>query len=283
VHNHDGSTGIALHLVWGKEVPYLSDMNKMAFYLKYKPKHFDVFDRGRSFHYMIWADGWGPAGDTTSGMSMGTPSSDFVVTLGRWNGGAGGDPFEQVGTFVHELGHNLGLHHGGADDIEEKPNHLSVMNYVWQTSGLRKNGTAGHFTYQWLKLGDVDENDLNESAGIGGNSTLAGFETTWYLPNGASTTGAALGPIDWDGKIASPPIKVDVNGRGGRTRLAGGIDEWSALHYRGGTIGSGVSFVELERAALTPPEGELPPEIREKRAKKMRERVGVRPGRFIVR
>ncbi len=37
---------------------------------------------------------------------------------------------------MHELGHNLGLQHGGADDWNNKPNYLSVMNYLFQQDGL---------------------------------------------------------------------------------------------------------------------------------------------------
>ncbi len=41
-----------------------------------------------------------------------------------------------AGTFMHELGHTLGLGHGGDDHTNGKPNHLSVMNYLFQLSGL---------------------------------------------------------------------------------------------------------------------------------------------------
>jgi len=41
-----------------------------------------------------------------------------------------------TGTFMHELGHSLGLGEGGCDDLQNKPNHLSVMNYQYQTEGL---------------------------------------------------------------------------------------------------------------------------------------------------
>jgi uncharacterized repeat protein (TIGR01451 family) len=49
----------------------------------------------------------------------------------------------QAGTFMHELGHNLGLHHGGGgsdhygsgDDTNFKPNYFSVMNYAWEKPG----------------------------------------------------------------------------------------------------------------------------------------------------
>ena len=32
---------------------------------------------------------------------------------------------------MHELGHTLGLQHGGADDVNLKPNYLSVMSYAF--------------------------------------------------------------------------------------------------------------------------------------------------------
>ena len=43
---------------------------------------------------------------------------------------------DHVGTFLHEIGHNLSLGHGGGDSILWKPNYLSIMNYYWQFSGL---------------------------------------------------------------------------------------------------------------------------------------------------
>ena len=40
---------------------------------------------------------------------------------------------------MHELGHNLGLRHGGGDDVNYKPNYLSIMNYAFQFAGLRQD------------------------------------------------------------------------------------------------------------------------------------------------
>lgn len=38
---------------------------------------------------------------------------------------------------MHELGHNLGLKHGGADlCINYKPHYLSIMNYTYQANGI---------------------------------------------------------------------------------------------------------------------------------------------------
>lgn len=41
-----------------------------------------------------------------------------------------------TGTFMHELGHTMGLRHGGGDDVNFKPNLLSIMNYAFQMRGI---------------------------------------------------------------------------------------------------------------------------------------------------
>lgn len=58
---------------------------------------------------------------------------------------------DHVGTFLHELGHNLRLGHGGSDIINFKPNYPSIMNYHWQTTGL---------AYDW------DGNGLADNVGF---------------------------------------------------------------------------------------------------------------------
>jgi hypothetical protein len=69
--------------------------------------------------------------------------SDFVVTLGHSNWATEDEELKvtrQAGTFMHELGHNLGLNHEGSytepTPVARKPNHLSVMNYLYQTRGV---------------------------------------------------------------------------------------------------------------------------------------------------
>ena len=42
---------------------------------------------------------------------------------------------------MHELGHNLGLHHGGSVDTNYKPNYNSIMNYRYQFPGVDNNCT----------------------------------------------------------------------------------------------------------------------------------------------
>ncbi len=47
-----------------------------------------------------------------------------------------GTVLQQAGSLMHELGHNLNLRHGGEDEVNNKPNYLSVMNYWFQTDGI---------------------------------------------------------------------------------------------------------------------------------------------------
>ena len=52
-----------------------------------------------------------------------------------------GTPRDQSLTIMHELGHALGLEHRGRDDVNDAPNYLSVMNYLFQ-AGIRLVGLA---------------------------------------------------------------------------------------------------------------------------------------------
>ena len=79
--------------------------------------------------------GVGSSGESDGGCDGGpTPKwgDDFIVTLGSSNfSGQVGLSDDQRGTFMHELGHESGLCHGGRDDLNCKPNYQSVMSYTF--------------------------------------------------------------------------------------------------------------------------------------------------------
>ena len=197
----------------------------------------------------------------------------------------GGTTWQHAGTFMHELGHNLALGHGGDDDVNQKPNYLSIMNKPFQLQGLRKidgNGEAqdGLFDYSRQQI-DLDENAINESLGLGPTAP-GSLATTWFRfdkqhwttdppPEGSAGPGSAgpvNGAIDWnnDGFILPIAISIDVTDDGDTTLLEG-YDDWSNLVFTGGRVGGGaalplpqvteigeeLTLQEAQRLGLAPP------------------------------
>src|SRR3989344_1453885 len=94
--------------------------------------------RAQAYHYFIFANSL-PGG--SSGIAE-VGQNDGVVALG--GAGFNENQNQQVsGTFMHELGHNLNLDHGGPANVNYqdrsincKPNHDSVMSYSRQLPNL---------------------------------------------------------------------------------------------------------------------------------------------------
>ena len=244
VSNPDGRDGINIHLELGNEVPYDEDLNPSEEeFSKLKQANFDP-KRAPVYHYMIWANGYD--GDLSSGYSFAIPSSDFIVTLGKWHDGDGGTDSEKVGTFAHELGHNLGLRHGGSEDINYKPNHLSIMNYFFQTDGVIRDG-KGVFDYQRFAIPRLPEAALKEREGLGGGADLRDYNTVYWLNSDTAKAVAAGAAIDWDqnGRIDAVRRRLDLNADGALNGLAGTPDEWSILVFNGGSIGKQIEIARL--------------------------------------
>ena len=96
---------------------------------------FDV-SRGGAFHYAVYGDQYGGFG--SSGISRGIPEGMFLVTDGGWNNGDGFTRTQERGTFMHELGHNLDLYHGGGPTgtFQDDPVYVTIMNYAYQLTGI---------------------------------------------------------------------------------------------------------------------------------------------------
>lgn len=172
------------------------------------------------FIYNAWVHNLKGRG-STSGISDGYGGAGFVVSLGLWTP-VNGDRNEQFGTFVHELGHSLGLDHGGDDSGNCKANYLSVMNYNF-APGVRfrvpnPSGSGSMFVdridYSRDELEpELDESSLNENVGIGAAGTYYSNAITIWDSNGVSPwrNGAPAttseGALDWNG---NGPIESDV-------------------------------------------------------------------------
>ncbi|WP_176629225.1 hypothetical protein [Desulfolutivibrio sulfodismutans] len=265
VQNPDGTTGINIHPVLGSQVTYVETLGEAGDYtkvwLQFDSLKNDFFNPAyaKAFRYMIWANSYNQG--TSSGLARDIPAVNFLVTLGEW-GAPGGTDWEKQGTFIHELGHCLGLTHGGTDHDNYKPNYLSIMSYFFQTSGLYIDGHWGdagyplHFDYQRMNTPSLDENHLNESLGMTGAADLSHygslyyyFDSTWKEAFAAN----AAGQIDWNKNgVIEADVAADINASGGRSVLSA-QNNWPNINYDAdGQIGpnSAAAVTKARRKAI---------------------------------
>lgn len=210
-----------------------------------------------AFHYCIFGHNGPNINGWRSGIARGVPASDFLVTLGTFTNQIGAQ-IEQAGTFMHELGHNLGLHHGGPMSLgvrqailNGKPNYLSVMNYTFQNRGLIKDGKAGYLSYSSVEYPILDENHLNEFAGlVTGFPEFDAFGTRWTIFRSdfpeMKLIPSLRGAINWNDNfdvglaIIESNVSEDINNDSKYTVLRSAND-WAALNFRGGWIGFSIN------------------------------------------
>lgn len=116
------------------------------------------------FHYVLMPHRYGTSSGSSGQAEL--PGNDLIVSLYCY-----GSTSNVANTIMHELGHNLGLHHGGFQDCNYKPNYNSVMNYLYQFDGIDTNCTPpgnGLLSYSIGDRIDLDENDLDENLGTCG-------------------------------------------------------------------------------------------------------------------
>jgi hypothetical protein len=242
VSNPDGTNGIKIHFVNKGSVPHDNDLNPVwtEFDALVNPKFTDA--EKDIYHRLL--NGHMYSGGTSSGLSRDIPASDFIETLGGW-GSNPGTYMQRAGTIMHELGHNLGLRHGGVDHENYKPNHLSIMSYANQVVWLLKNGVA-KLDYERFNLNALNETSLSEAAGlnrVGGDTPISHYGVRWYVPAAKVKTTGANKNVDWNnsGAINGAAVAVDVNNSGGQSTLNANYPEWPNIVYKGGEIGEGVS------------------------------------------
>ena len=199
--------------------------------IKNGPGGFTETGRGPVFHYAIFGcfhDLDDPLGWGASGNSRGIGGTDLVVTLCNFTDGVG-TPREQAGTIMHELGHNLGLRHGGCDDTNSKAGYASVMNYAYQMEGLTRGGRHGVVDFSRGLEPVLDDGLLPE---VGGLFATVGLE--------GQTDGRACvapGPVR-AGRSAREALPTDASAAGGASCADGAVfDDWKAIRLDLGDIG----------------------------------------------
>ena len=169
--------------------------------------------RLRVFRYCVW-------GGTTDGGYSGwaeIPGDDSIVALD--------DPRyavlsqkDRASVFMHELGHNLGLRHGGGDEIHRKPNYLSVMNYMFIWPDVVPFFVNAQLDYSRDAFASLNESALFENTGMGAPASYSGRFTFFNsAPPGDPMSRLYVDvtdpEIDWDNDlvIGTEPIARDLN------------------------------------------------------------------------
>lgn len=200
----------------------------------------------RAIHVGFFIHQMGGEGLFNSGLSKGIPGREFLVSLGGHDNKMGSSD-DQAGTFMHELGHNLGLRHGGAEDTLYKPNYLSVLNYLFQVTGLMIDGTLGHFDYSRQKF-DFDETSVDGRLGVSQDTTLSHYGSAEVCGPDLATFryfSSLSAPIRWNCTDDDPDAlaaKKDVN-RDGNYEILQGWDDWTHLVLQGAGAAAGVPMI----------------------------------------
>jgi FG-GAP repeat protein len=111
------------------------------------------------------------------------PGDDLVMSFGS------GTKTWLSSTFMHELGHNLNLRHGGVNNTNMKPNYPSIMNYAL-ADPMPWSRDFWKLDYSREELDPLDESSLDESVslGDGGSGFYDAFCMPYYsvIPDGAA-------------------------------------------------------------------------------------------------
>ena len=224
------SSGVNLVVVVQNQIPYQSVLN----FSGSQPQSFDsikaaFFDTNRAhyFHYGLFVNMTSLNKRSGIGEIYG---NDFIVSLGGWHNVVG-TLFEQAGTFMHELGHNLGLDHGGADAINRKPNYLSVMSYEHQVVGILSHTSSGdvfRFDFSREQMPTLNESNLNDWTVLSHSNDY----TKWACPDHRTVKmGLVNSPIDWDCDTQfTSPVSNDVN-NDTMMGILTGYNDWANLRF----------------------------------------------------
>ncbi|MFQ3229654.1 hypothetical protein [Reinekea sp.] len=238
----------------GNQVPFSNGITfnsenlLIADFHDYKDAYFNS-DRLQFFHYMIMANSQKEDGSSGSSGLAELFANDIIITLGGWGLNATADLNKlinyQASTIMHELGHNLGLYHGGHESVNDKPNYHSVMNYTYQLGGLSEIGNnEGDRMHQALGnacsgvlVNGPSDSYLNFQIGYSDGSSIGLNETSLNETLGLGRLGSAPVDFNCNGNNTESAVVTDVN-QDGSTDTLTDHDDWSNLVTDFGGIAS---------------------------------------------
>jgi hypothetical protein len=329
--NPDRKRGINLHIVLGQTIDETDEFLEIGEAsnggyttaefngIRTKYLHENGTRPGMSsvFHYVLYAHylpSFTNKCPTTSnerpgGLAMGG-SSDFIINHQSYRDVKGNvdSPYLSA-LFMHELGHTLGLGHGGIDGsannrvpnkVNFKPNHLSIMNYSFPEGvPFREDGdstpVSNRLDYSRFDQGDIadleEDHGLIEDGGLRVRQALENYGTKWFRDQDDSTgrvrpVNGLNGWIDWNfnGTKEQLGVKANINRDSSRhfftcfnkySRLSTS-NEWEGLSYTQGDIGELALLVSDYPNEIIVEGPDFPPGLLQKIAKLVE--IDIKPG-----
>ena len=236
---------------------------------------------------MLFSNSLRADGAASSSGSAEQFGNDVIISLGGWslNSNTASKTNQlinyQAVTLMHELGHNFGLDHAGANSTPNyKPNYWSVMNYLYQLRGLGANPAGTTATQRWLNYynndsdwcshldnsscGDPAQFIIDYSDGSGASLDETALQESNHL--GRGSVGGAYADWDLSGNFSAFPVSADINKDGFRNIL-NDYNDWGNLVFpfsRYATGNAGVSPMSRNRNSfLSPLHNDQQPAARE--------------------
>jgi len=253
--NYDLGGGNVVH--FNAYTPYDYDKSSANLF-SYKMQYSDI-TRRPIFHYLLMANSGNEDGSASGSGIAEVDGNDLMLTMGNWGLSLNSQPVSnvtynyQAATIVHELGHNLGLLHGGDEDVNYKPNHFSSMNYLYQLSGIATpgnnegdryykhffdgNSSCGSQTLTNDKTGPTSLFVIGYSEGLSGNID----ESDVLESDGFKNTNSDAVDLNCNALFTDHLNDYDVNQDTQITQLTD-VNEWALIDLQFYTKTSGNRF-----------------------------------------